>query len=311
MTDHQPDRNVIQIDDDTLRAWPLPMASGGDKEDRGRVLLAAGSSEIPGAAVLAATAALRAGAGKVTIATPASLASQMAFAVPEARVIALEQTRDGVIAPSAIDALEEFAGKTRALLVGPGLAYGEATNAFTLALLEMFGDVATIVDAAAMDVVMKSGAGISRFATPPILTPHAGEMAKLTGRAKEEIEADCARTAMQAAKEWNAVVALKGAITHIASPDGRVWRHDRGNFGLATSGSGDVLAGIMAGLVARGAALEQAAAWGVALHARAGERLGQNLGTLGYLAREIAAEVPSIMASFAASFGPELISHRK
>jgi ADP-dependent NAD(P)H-hydrate dehydratase len=93
------------------------------------------------------------------------------------------------------------------------------------------------------------------------------------------------------------VIALKGAITHIAAPDARVWRHQGGNSGLATSGSGDVLAGLIAGLVARGATLEQAAAWGVALHARAGERLAQRLGPLGYLARELPTEVPSIMGS--------------
>jgi hydroxyethylthiazole kinase-like uncharacterized protein yjeF len=221
----------------------------------------------------------------------------MAFAVPEARVIALAQTRDGAIAPTAIQALEEFAGKTRALLVGPGLAYGEHTKAVTVALLELFSVVGTILDAAAMDVAMRSAGLVPCFARPPILTPHAGEMAKLTGGNKEDIERDGAGTAVRAAGEWNAVVALKGAVTHIASADGRAWRHDRGNFGLATSGSGDVLAGIIAGLVARGAALEQAAAWGVALHARAGERLGKRLGPLGYLARELAAEVPELMAS--------------
>jgi NAD(P)H-hydrate repair Nnr-like enzyme with NAD(P)H-hydrate dehydratase domain len=126
-------------------------------------------------------------------------------------------------------------------------------------------------------------------------------MAKLTGDDKEAIAADCAGTAMRAARQWNAVVALKGAITHIAAADGRLWRHEGGNFGLATSGSGDVLAGIIAGLIARGAALEQAAAWGVALHARSGERLARRLGTLGYLARELPGEVPAIMESLNAA----------
>ena len=91
------------------------------------------------------------------------------------------------------------------------------------------------------------------------------------------------------------MVALKGATTHIAAPDGRLWRHDGGNVGLASSGSGDTLSGIIAGLAARGAPLEQACAWGVALHARAGERLAQRIGPLGYLAREIAGEVPALL----------------
>ncbi|MGZ5162704.1 MAG: ADP-dependent NAD(P)H-hydrate dehydratase [Burkholderiales bacterium] len=105
--------------------------------------------------------------------------------------------------------------------------------------------------------------------------------------------------ALNAARAWNAVVALKGAITYIAAPDGRLWRHEGGNVGLATSGSGDVLSGIIAGLVARGTPLEEASMWGVALHARAGARLAERLGPLGYLAREIPDEVPSLMAALA------------
>jgi ADP-dependent NAD(P)H-hydrate dehydratase len=293
--------NVTPIDDDTLRNWPLPMASDGDKEDRGRVVIVAGSAEIPGAAVLAATAALRAGAGKVTIATPASIAQQMAFALPEARVIALAQTCDGVVIPDAAGVLQQFVGKTGALLVGPGLDYGESTIALARAVMGIFGDVGTILDAAAMDVASGPEGRVLRFSNPVILTPHAGEMAKLTGRDKEDIADDCGGSAHRAAREWNAVVVLKGAITHIGAADGRLWRHDGGNFGLATSGSGDVLAGITAGLIARGAALEQAAAWGVALHARSGERLAERFGTLGYLARELSAEVPAIMAALTAA----------
>ena len=271
------------IDDALLREWPLPAPEAGDKEARGRVLIVAGCPEIPGAAVLAATAALRAGAGKVTIVTPASIAAHAAFAVPESRVIPLEDR----------GALKQFVGKTGALLIGCGLAYGDTTETLTLELMRMFADVPTILDAAAMDLLCS--ARVSRFDTPVLLTPHAGEMAKLTGLDKQVIVENPGPIAANAAKDWNAVVALKQAITHIASPDGRLWRHDRGNIGLATSGSGDVLAGVVAGLLARGAELEQAAAWGVALHARAGERLAKRIGTLGYLARELPAEVPPLM----------------
>jgi NAD(P)H-hydrate repair Nnr-like enzyme with NAD(P)H-hydrate dehydratase domain len=128
-----------------------------------------------------------------------------------------------------------------------------------------------------------------------LLTPHAGEMASLTGARKEVVEASPHTAALEAARAWNAVVALKGAVTHIAAPDGRTWRHEGGNAGLGTAGSGDVLGGIISGLMARGAALEQACAWGVALHAFAGVKLAARYGTLGYLAREIPGEVPGIM----------------
>jgi NAD(P)H-hydrate repair Nnr-like enzyme with NAD(P)H-hydrate dehydratase domain len=103
---------------------------------------------------------------------------------------------------------------------------------------------------------------------------------------------DPAAAALDAAARWNATVALKGAETFVATPEGELWRHDgRGLVGLATSGSGDVLAGVIAGLAARGAPLAQAAAWGVTLHARAGAALARRVGTLGTLARELALEV--------------------
>lgn len=284
-----------EVDDELLRSWPLPAVQEGDKEDRGRVLIIAGCAEIPGAAVLAATAALRAGAGKVTIGTAASIASRVAFAVPESRVIALKEGRDGCLDAAAADALQEIADKCGAVLVGPGLAYGRGTAELTLELLSLCPEAGFVIDAAAMDVVQKSDPRVSRFVSPVVLTPHAGEMAKLTGLEKKAIEADAAHIARDAAKDWNAVLALKGAVTHIADSGGRLWRHDRGNSGLATSGSGDVLAGIVAGLIARGTPLEQAAVWGVALHARAGERLAERLGPLGYLARELPGEVPALM----------------
>ena len=151
---------------------------------------------------------------------------------------------------------------------------------------------------------MRAVKHVTPFASPVLLTPHAGEMAKLSDSRKETVQAHPQQTARKAAHEWNAVVALKGAITHIGAPDQRVWRHQGGNVGLAISGSGDVLAGLVAGLVARGATLEQAAAWGVALHARAGEKLAERFGPLGYLARELAAEVPGVMAGLGIRASP-------
>jgi hydroxyethylthiazole kinase-like uncharacterized protein yjeF len=292
--------NIIAVDDAALRAWALPMPHGkGDKEDRGRVVVVAGSREIPGAAVLAATAALRAGAGKVAIGAPASIAQAVAFAVPESRVIALEESEAGGIAAGAADALAALAEGATSLLVGPGLPYDSETCDLTAALLRSFADARIVLDAGAMRVV-RPPAGArearQRLTRPVLVTPHAGEMASLTGDDKDSVSSAPASAALDAALDWNAVVILKGAITHVAAPDARVWRHEGGNVGLGTSGSGDVLAGIMAGLLARGAPLEQAAVWAVALHARAGERLARRFGELGYLARELAGEVPPVMA---------------
>jgi hydroxyethylthiazole kinase-like uncharacterized protein yjeF len=292
--------HMVSIDAAALRGWPLPMpSSDGDKEARGHVLVLGGSRDMPGAVILAAGAALRAGAGKLTIATGASVAQLVALAIPEARVMGLAETPEGGFTMAAAAALAPLAGKIGALLVGPGMQDEAATAALVRTLLPLLPDCALVLDANAMGIVrnpdLADAQAPFRFATPVILTPHAGEMAHLSGASKEAIVADPAPHAANAARDWNAVVALKGARTIVAAPDGGMWQHDGGNIGLASSGSGDVLAGIVAGLAARGATLAQAACWGVALHALAGERLAARMGLLGYLAREIAAEIPALL----------------
>lgn len=287
---HQPP--WTDIDGRQLRRWPLPPLDGdADKEDRGRVLVVAGSREVPGAALLAGIAALRAGAGKLVVATAASVAPPLALALPEARVIPLPETGRGSFAAAAVDLLAESARRTGAALLGPGLADAEGTCRFVEELLPLLAQTPVVLDALAMDVVRQR----SGFGQPVLLTPHAGEMAHLTGRSKEEVLADPAQAALTAAQRWNATVALKGATTLIATPHGAGWRHAASQPGLATSGSGDVLAGVIAGLAAQQAPLEQACAWGVVLHAMAGAALGRRLGAVGYLARELAVEIPPLL----------------
>ncbi len=280
------------LDAAALRGWPLPaLDDTADKEARGRLLVVAGSREIPGAAVLAATAALRVGAGKLAIATAESVAASMAFAMPEARVIPLPETPAGGLRAEAVDRLARSLEGARALLVGPGLMDRAATCALVAALLPLARGKAVVLDALAMDAAVHLG----RFDEPVLLTPHAGEMAHLTGLDKDAVQRDPQAAAAQAACRWNAVVAAKGPATLIAAPDGGLWRHVGGNAGLATSGSGDTLAGAIAGLAARGAPLAQACAWGVALHARAGEQLAQRVAPVGYLAREIADAMAGVL----------------
>ncbi|NML48639.1 NAD(P)H-hydrate dehydratase [Ramlibacter sp. G-1-2-2] len=281
-----------EVDEALLRGWPLPAVDGdGDKESRGSVLVVAGSREVPGAAVLAAEAALRAGAGKLVVATPESAWALVAAALPEARVVPLAETSSGGPQPGSFRALASCAADTAAVLVGPGMADTLATAMFVQDLLALFAGSTFVLDALAMDCVRNG----LRFRQPVLLTPHAGEMAHLTGGDKQEIHERPMEVAARQAAAWNAVVALKGATTCIASPDARAWRHSAETPGLATSGSGDVLAGLVAGLAARGAPPEQAAVWGVALHARAGAALGARIGAVGYLARDLAAEVPALM----------------
>ena len=283
---------VTELDVSALRRWPLPvLPETGDKEDRGRVLVIAGSDEMPGAAILAATSAFRTGAGKVTVATHSAVAPIVAAAVPEARVMGFA-SRGGGFGRAATRSVAAMAQEFDAVLVGPGMQDEKATRALAAALLEQPGRAKWILDAYAMSSCIRS---VGRDATRVLVTPHAGEMSHLTGVNKAAILADPLLHACKSAVAWNAVVAMKGAVTFIASPERCAWRHDGAAIGLAISGSGDALAGIIAGLAARGATLEQAAAWGVLLHARAGDRLSKRIGTVGYLAREIAEEIPALL----------------
>jgi ADP-dependent NAD(P)H-hydrate dehydratase len=297
------------IDSELLHRWALPVPSdAADKEERGHVLILGGSREMPGAVILAATAAMRAGAGKLTIATGHSVAQLVALAIPESRVLGLAENEAGGFTVEAVAALDPLADKINAILVGPGMRDEAATARLVHALLPRLegSKTSVLLDAEAMGAILhapeetgdKADAGVNavfRFNVPVLLTPHAGEMAHLTGIDKDEILGDPDRYAVEAAARWNAVVALKGARTVIAAPGGERWQHEGGNIGLATSGSGDVLAGIIAGLAARGADLAQAAGWGVALHARAGERLAERFGRLGYLARELPDVIPALL----------------
>jgi hydroxyethylthiazole kinase-like uncharacterized protein yjeF len=211
--------------------------------------------------------------------------------MPEARVIGLQETPDGAPASSAARQLASFAGKVNAVLIGPGLPQGDATTAFVLRLLPHFAEVPVILDAAAMDAVMHAGSSPQAV----LLTPHYGEMAHLTGHDKQALADSADAAAVHYAAHWGVVLALKGATSWIAQPDGKLWRHEGGQPGLATSGSGDVLAGTIAGLAARGATLAQACAWGMVTHALAGQQLARRIGPLGFLARELLPEIPAVL----------------
>jgi hydroxyethylthiazole kinase-like uncharacterized protein yjeF len=284
----------VDIDDTLLRAWPLPQPHArADKSDRGTLLVVAGSAQMPGGAVLAAEAALRAGAGRVVIATVTEAAASVAAAVPEARVIGLRATAEGgIAADGAAEALARQLERADALLVGPAMLDEAATVALACALRMAAPALPVVLDAAAIAAADVDVPGCP----PPLITPHAGEMARATGDAKPAVQAEPVDCAAEAAQRLPAYVALKGAHTVIAAPDGRLWQHHAVVPGLGTAGSGDVLAGVIAGLAARGAPLEQAAAWGVALHARAGQRLADRIGPIGFLARELAAELPALLA---------------
>lgn len=288
---------MTPITPDWLHRHPLPVHEGnGDKEARGRVLVVAGSLEVPRAALLAAVAALRAGAGKLQIGTCRSVASALGLAVPESMVLMLAETEAGGIDPAEAPRLAKAANRTGALVLGPGMMDAEATEALTAALLGLVENVPIVLDAGALDGIEKRPELLHRHGGRVILTPHTGEMAHMVGVSREEVEADKASYAGDMARRLRCIVVMKGACTEVAGSDGEVCRYNGGTIGLATSGSGDTLAGVIGGLLARGTTPYEAAAWGVHQHGTAGARLVRRHGGIGFLARELLDEIPWVMA---------------
>jgi ADP-dependent NAD(P)H-hydrate dehydratase len=279
-----------------LRRFPLPHhAEDGDKEDRGRILVIAGSRELSGAAYLAGVGGLRAGAGKLQICTAASIALNLGIAIPEARVIGLEETEEGCLAASAIEPLLKWAGGAQAILMGSGLQHGPPLEELLDALLDACLDKPLVLDAAVLGSLAPRASTLRAWKGGSILLPHAREMARLLECDAKEVEADPLAAARRAAETYGSVSLVKGEYSHIAHPDGRAFRFKGGGVGLATSGSGDTLAGIVGGLAARGADPLTAALWGVYLHGEAGRLLAEEVGRIGFMAREILDKVPGLM----------------
>lgn len=280
-----------------LRAWPLPSGKGG-KEGRGRTLVVGGSAETPGGVLLAAEAALRCGAGKLQVATAASVATAVAVALPEAMVRALPETSAGAISGVGAGAAKDLAGAADAVLIGPGLTDPVESAAVVRALLDGL-DAPVVLDALALAAVTDDPGCVRELHGRAVLTPNPTELARALREADDVVEKDLAGAAVRLAGLTGAVVAVGGATSWVAAPKGRVWMDDGGAPGLGVSGAGDVRAGLVAGLLARGAEPAQAAVWGGHLHGRAGERLSGRLGPLGYLARELGPEVPSLLVEIA------------
>ena len=267
-------------------------SSNDDKEERGRVLVVGGALSLPGAVVLAGIAALRAGAGKLQIATCKSIAPLVGISVPESLSLGLDETKDGVISADAASALSPLVQGTDVLLIGPGMNGTDEEKQFVKSVLRASTNIPVILDAGALQILEDDPAALRELEGNAVITPHAREMARITGIDAREVTANAERVAREAAKSLNAVVALKGSETFVATPDGDLFRYDKGDVGLATSGSGDALAGVVAGLVAGGASLLNATLWAVFLHGEAGNRLANKIGRVGYLARELLDEIP-------------------
>jgi hydroxyethylthiazole kinase-like uncharacterized protein yjeF len=273
-----------------LRDWPLPEV-GGSKYSRGRVLVVGGAARTPGAVQLAGLAALRVGAGHLTLAVAAPAAVALAVATPEAGVIGLSADSDGSVRADDLDRLAADLGSADAVVLGPGLDNPDLTAALVAAALPLVGPQTSLVlDAFALGVLPELPPLPAGLASRTVLTPNDGEAERLLGRPLgDDIDADVTEIAARS----GAVVACHDVV---AKPSGERWRVGVGHSGLATSGSGDVLAGALGGLLARGAEPAQASCWAKYLHASSGERLAAEVGRVGFLASELLQALPVVLS---------------
>ena len=289
------------IDADWRQRNPLPSVSNGsDKNERGRLLLVGGSTLVPGALRLTGEAALRVGVGKLQLATIAAAALQLGIAIPEAAVTGLPVNADGEIAAAAGRQLVDALNRVDTLIFGPGTGLCDDVRPLIGELLaHPRDDLSILLDAAGVSSASGLEGVISRHGNRIVLTPHCGEMATLMDMEKNAVEEDQVRVAAQAAKRFNAIIVLKSVRTVIAAPDGQLLEYRSETPGLGTAGSGDVLAGVIGGLLTRGAEPLTAAGWGAWLHGEAGRAAAHHWGPVGFLARDLPPLLPRLLAASA------------
>jgi len=271
---------------------------GANKGSFGKVLVVAGSINYIGAAYLACMGAARVGAGLVTLSTASSLQPILAAKLSEVTYAPLPESEAGIIDSKAASVVKEFLPDYEVLLIGCGL--GQKTQVVEFIKSTLFGlpqssSPALVIDADALNTLAQLPDWWQKLNQDAILTPHPGEMARLVGVSVEEVQKQRLETARKAAMEWRKVVVLKGAYTVVAASDGQARVSQVANPGLASAGTGDVLTGTIAGLVAQGLPLFDAAACGVYLHGEAGEVVRREMGDAGMLAGDLLPALPKVI----------------
>jgi len=282
------------IDKALVSNFIRPRPAESHKGSYGHVLVTGGSVGMTGAVVLAACAALRSGAGLVTAALPESLVPILEASALEVMSRPLAETSEASISIEALPALEYLLGTVSVCAIGPGMSRYREANAIIRFVLENSG-VPILVDADGLNA-LEGDAGILKDRQVPIvITPHPREMSRLTGLTVEDIQHNRLGVARQYATAWGITVVLKGNKTVVASPSGEVYINSSGNPGMATAGSGDVLSGIIAGLIAQGLRPQQAAVAGVFIHGCSGDKAMEITGQRGMVAGDLIEHLPNIL----------------
>jgi hydroxyethylthiazole kinase-like uncharacterized protein yjeF len=272
--------------------------ASANKGTFGKVMVVAGSINYVGAAYLASMGAARVGTGLVTLATAESLLPILAAKLTEVTYAPLPEAETGIISSKASPVLRQQMKGYNVLLMGCGLGQNAEVVTFiksTLSDLPELRSMSLVLDADALNTLAQLPQWWQKLGEDVILTPHPGEMARLTGVSPDKIQENRLGIAQKAAKEWQKVIVLKGAYTIVAAPDGQTRISQEANPGLASAGTGDVLAGVIAGLRAQGLSSFDAAVCGVYLHAQAGERIAQEIGDAGMLASDLLPVLPLII----------------
>ena len=275
----------------------LRRKSNVHKNQFGHVLILAGCGKMLGAGALTSLAAIRSGAGLVTLGVPQSLNSIVQKKITNVvMTFPLKETRGQTLAFSAFNEIKDAYFKYNAIAIGPGLSENPGTQRLILRIIET-SPIPLIIDADALNALCQNLNTLTRTKTVKILTPHPGEMSRLTGKKKITIENNRKITADTFAKKYHCTLLLKGAKTIVASSGKKTYTNTTGNSGMATAGSGDVLTGMITAFTAQGLSAFEAATYGAYLHGKAGDLAAKNKTRLSMIASDIIEYIPKAVQS--------------
>jgi NAD(P)H-hydrate epimerase len=273
-----------------------PRPADAHKGATGHLLLLAGSPGKTGAAAMAAMSAMRVGAGLVTIGAPENINPVLENQVLESMTFPLSETREGMLAGSSFDDIIRLVSGKKCFAIGPGLGNALETKKLVLRVIQE-STVPLVIDADGINSIAGHTDILHNLKAPAVLTPHPGEMSRLVGSNVADIQKNRTGFARDFAEKFNVHLVLKGAKTVIAHPDGSIFINSTGNSGMASGGMGDVLTGIIAGMITQGYSPESAAHTGVFLHGAAADELSKSTGPFGFLASDVINAIPGQIGS--------------
>ena len=274
-----------------IRSHLIPRPADAHKGSTGHLLVIAGSIGKTGAAAMTSMSALRTGAGLVTLGVAESLNAALEGRMLEAMTAPLPESGSGVLGESAFNAIQQELPGKRCLALGPGLGQAAETKKLICKIIRQ-SEIPVVVDADGLNNLAGELKHFKKASAPIILTPHPGEMARLLDTRVSKVQQNRIKCAREFSVQYNVHVVLKGARTIIAHPDGRVFINPTGNAGMASGGMGDVLTGVIAGLIVQGLTPEAACHAGVYLHGAAADSLVEDMGPYGFLAGDVMKTIP-------------------